>query len=167
MKTVSKEELQEQAKTYFEKYGVKKLYGVSDGQIFLLESRAKAHAGSRNVYTLECEESTEVAKQSEPTETVLTIVQLKEELSKETNLETLRDMLVKEIAGLNRKGAVSAINERMEKLSEEPKTEEKEGSKTDSSEESQAGAASKSTNADKGDSQEAKGDSESLDSATV
>jgi hypothetical protein len=168
MKTLSKEELQEQAKAYFEKYGVKKLYGVSDGQIFLLESRAKAHAGDRNVYTLEAETTVEAQKEATTEQEIgLTVTQLKVFVAKESDLNVLNEILLKEVGGLNRKGAVAAITERMDKLAEEPKTDATEGSQADTSKEGQTGTTSGATNTEKTDSQESKGEGGSDTPVTV
>ena len=50
---MSKDELLELAKPVFDKYGVNKVYGTSDGNIFLMSNRAELHAGTnQTVYTL-------------------------------------------------------------------------------------------------------------------
>lgn len=54
--TYSKEKLQEMAAVHFAKLGVDKLYATSDGQFFLLASRASLHAQkAHTVYALKAE----------------------------------------------------------------------------------------------------------------
>lgn len=116
MKTKSLAELQREAQKYFEKYGVNKLYATTDGQIFLLESRAILHAGKGKVHTIEKEE--EVAETSEAQKR-LTAKEITAFLAVATDVEVVRQMLNDEVGSANRKSVVSAIEKRLEELANE------------------------------------------------
>lgn len=153
---ISKAELQKMAAPMFERFGVKKLFGTTDGQIFLLESRASLHAGSNlTVYALEKEEKAQEpeapaaktatatddntgnqgeqnpgaentgtgegnpggeGEQHEVVNLPLSVKALTEKANGETDLEVLKNMLLDEVAGPNRKSAVAAIEKRLETL---------------------------------------------------
>ncbi|MBX7204152.1 MAG: hypothetical protein K1X81_01895 [Bacteroidia bacterium] len=144
---ISKAELQKIAAPMFEELNVKKLYGTTDGQIFLLDSRARLHAGKKlTVYQLDKEEpeaKTAATKAKTPDANAgegagqtanadntgnngggevlnlpLSVKAITEKVAEETNINVLKEMLLAEVGGPNRKSAVAAIEKGIEKLTE-------------------------------------------------
>lgn len=124
----TKEELLEIAKPLFVQFGVKVMYGVSDGQIFLNPLRAQAHAGKRAVNKLLAEGYTgeeievrtkqaEAGKEQEG-EPALSVAKLTEKIKEIQDIETLREMMLEETAGQNRVTAIKAIDKRIEEIVE-------------------------------------------------
>lgn len=113
---MSKDELQELAAQMFDKYGVDKLYGTTDGNIFIMHNRAALHAGSKlTIYTLlkPADSSDPQEKELNETTDQYTIRELKEALKGMEDPEVIREWLGDEVGGQNRKGAVNAIEERL------------------------------------------------------
>lgn len=124
MKSYSLTELQEQAKKHFDKLGVQKLYATTDGQFFLLENRARLHAGPKGmVHCIEIKPtSSEVHNEALVKEVEdmaatapLSIPALKKEIVGKS-LEELHQLLTDEIAGGNRKGAVEVLEKAISAL---------------------------------------------------
>lgn len=115
MKTYSLEELRKLAAEHFSRLQVSKLYATADAQFFLLESRAKLHAGaSGKVYPLESEEDN-----STPVEKPLTAAEVITKAMAMTTLDELNALLAEEVAGANRATAVKAIEKQIQTLSAE------------------------------------------------
>lgn len=113
---MNRAELQKKAEPQFEKLGVNKLYGTSDGQLFLLSSRAHLHAGSKlSVYALTKDEGNKPAD-SESEGPEFTVAQIKEHIKEEKDLEKIKSMMLDEVSGPNRKSAVAAFEKRIEEL---------------------------------------------------
>lgn len=120
--THSKAELQKMAKEHFEALRLKKLFATSDGQFFVLESRALLHAGSSlTVYALEDESQVTEAPEGGAPETpnnAPSVKALTELIANETDLVKLNNTLLEEISGPNRKSAVTAIEKRIAVLTD-------------------------------------------------
>lgn len=119
-KLLSKSELENKAKVYFKKLGVSKLYATSDGQLFILESRAKLHAGSGGqVHEMTTDERPEVAKDDSANEASvyakMSVKELKEAIA-DLDLETLHKVLADEVQKQNRKSAVELIENKIAEL---------------------------------------------------
>jgi len=118
----SLEELQKEAQEYFNRFNVRKLFATSDGQFFLLQSRADLHARNNlTVYPIERED--EVAEESKKQE-ALSVKQLIEKLAGMNSLSDVQKLLNAEVSGSNRKTAVAAIEARCREIVEaqEPRT---------------------------------------------
>lgn len=121
MKTKSLSVLQKEAQHYLKKYGVNKVYVTADGQIFLLESRAKMHAGKDGkIYIVEKADE-DIPKESQKADTSApkAAKEIIASLSEITDVETIRQMLNDEVGSANRKSVVSAIEKRLEGLANE------------------------------------------------
>jgi hypothetical protein len=113
--TKSLSELNQEAQALLVKYGVNKIYATSDGQFFLLESRAHLHAGKNHtVYPIEANEKEVVTNSAEgDTKEALSVKALTELIAGENDLEKVHLMLLEEIAGQNRKSAIAAFEKRI------------------------------------------------------
>lgn len=110
--TYSLDQLQQMAGEHFARLGVNKLFATSDGQFFLLENRARLHAGKKgSVYPIE-NAGGESATQEAPSKS---IAEIKAALEG-ADLPTLQTMLHEEVAGANRKGAVAAIQKALDAM---------------------------------------------------
>lgn len=119
-KLLSKSELENKAKDYFKKLGVSKLYATSDGQLFILESRAKLHAGNGGqVHEMTTDEKPEEAKDDSQAEvsafSKMSVKELKEAIAG-LDLETLHIVLADEVQNQNRKSAVELIEAKIAEL---------------------------------------------------
>lgn len=112
--TYNEAQLAERAKERFETLKVNKLYATSDGSFFILENRARLHAGPKgNVYKLAANEG------ATPDSIVsVSIKDLKTRVANETELQALTDMMLREVGGANRKGAIDAIQVRIDELTQ-------------------------------------------------
>jgi hypothetical protein len=123
----SKDQLQEMAKPHFKALGLNKLFATTDGQFFVLSSRAQLHAGSTHTsYMLEDKTAIESSTAENPTGDVKPTISVKDlitQVETETDLTKLSDMLLEEVGGPNRKTAVSAIEKRIAFVTD-PKTGE-------------------------------------------
>lgn len=116
-KFFSIDELQEMAQEHFRKLGVKVLYATSDGQFFVLENRAMLHAGAGGVVrTILDEGAAEVRAEA------LTLDEIREAAALLDKTESLREMMLEEVAGANRPEAFSIIEARMVELLSAPAT---------------------------------------------
>lgn len=123
-KSFSLAELQKEAAPHFARFNVDTLYATVDGQFFLLENRARLHAGtSGTVYQLKKEPTAEaIAEATNDTvgtesadKVVLSITALKKAVADKT-LDELHTMLDEETNGGNRKGAIAVIEAAIEVL---------------------------------------------------
>ena len=113
-KSYSRAELMGIARLVIEQYGVNIVYATADGQMFLMENRAKLHAGKGVVYEINAEEAG-ISPVQDP-EPELTVKEIEKAVGETSDLEALAMMLNDEAGGKNRKTAVKAITGRMQEL---------------------------------------------------
>lgn len=129
MKDISKNELKEMAKGYFKSEGVDTLFATSDGQFFLKEGFQKNHAGDKLAKykfilvdgdILDFEEKKDEVKTVEvKTETPakpVPIPELIKLLLGIDDVESLKQIRDGESGGLNRKGAIAAVDARIHEI---------------------------------------------------
>ncbi len=105
-------ELQAEAQPLLKRYGVNKMFATSDGQFFLIHSRAALHAGSiHTIYPVGLEVDANETDTDKPDP--LSVKAIAELISEEKDLGLLHSMLLDEIAGQNRKTATAAIEKRI------------------------------------------------------
>lgn len=108
MKLYSLSELQKMAAERFERLQVQKLFATSDGQFFLIENRARLHAGKGNVYTIHKEEASEAEHAH--------IDELREIANGTTSIDALRDMMMQEMQGANRQDVFEMFDTRIREI---------------------------------------------------
>lgn len=111
--TYNQAQLAEMAIERFQTLKVNKLYATTDGSFFLLENRARLHAGPKgNVFELKNDAA------GGSIEEPISIKELKTRLGNSSDLQELTGMMLHEVSGANRKEAVHAIQVRIDEVTE-------------------------------------------------
>lgn len=107
-KIYTEAELQELARRHFQRLNTNVLYGTTDGQLFILEHRARMHAGGGRVYKLENEDAEDVDEKA--------LLEAIEAVKQNEDANELAEMLKAEVGGQSRSELVNAIEERIDEL---------------------------------------------------